>query len=1537
MIPFIFNTPWNDTNIHNVYGLVDDGLETSDEKSTTIQTDNSGPNAPTGLNPINGFKTNNNTPTFSWLVTTDVGCNGIVNKYQVSVYMDSSCSILNRTKQLSTTNYTFPDPFSDGNYYWRVKARDGLSNWGNWSDCIQLIIDIKPPVVENSTTENVTEGQDEHETVDVWDANGVSSVYVETFEEYLKFDFQIPSSPVEAGFINITKDMIYNSSVGYGWTNSPSGDRDREIGSALERDLIFDSVNRTFNIDLPNGEYFVTVFLGDMSYAHDDVDVYAEGILKLDDVNISAGEIKRLSFLLPVSDGQLNVLFNDSEGSDPNWVCVGLIVSSMNKTYLMNYVSGNKYTVTIPSSSIGINHKRYVATDNAGNVNNLVIDWFYVNAKPSIVSVNITPNNPKTNDILNCTPYGWYDPDEDPEGYYYQWYDDSLPIANVTNSTYSCSNSGCDKGDVIYCVVTPYDLYQNGTSVNGSVAIGNLPPSTPNLSPSTGMFRDIVYINCSGSVDTDGDIIAYQIQTDVNGTWKDIAINDSDGYYTWDISGYPCKNNIDLRCRAFDGTAYSSWKKPAGKINIDNCGPNVILVDPTPVDGIRGLNNWIFVNGIVVDNQSNIDKCILEWNGVNETMNKSTYDIIVDDGDMEYTDTGWSYATGQGYGNDVHYIINGTGSQVATWTPSVLVAGEYSIYVRWTTHPNRATNAKYTVYHDGGSNTTTVNQELLADQNTTGSSGQWSGWYYLGKYHLTSGNVTLNDNADEYVIADAVKFTIETCGLNKTTVDCGNYTYKVYANDTVGNEGNSGTRNNKENKKPFVPVLLSPANATLTNRNVTFDWNDSTDDENDTITYDLLVDNDSDFNSPLIIKTSLINSTYKLNVTESASLIEGTYYWKVRAFDGYEYSSYSSFWMFTVDTTKPRVENSSITSVELGDNVFARVDVWDENGVDKVILKSSSLGNYTMNKSMNNTYTVVILSPLLGNYTVSYFANDTVGNVNDTTIGSFNVTRPLPAKVISVLITPNITNDNLTYVGIGNIQFNITFDRNMNNSVPLSVTYGNMTPYNNFMVTGNWTSPKTWTGYSNIISSTPNGNYTLNISGIDLVGNNVTNTSYWFIIDTNLPRVISVILNPSVVVNNLTYVKAGNITFTINFNREMDNSTNAIVTFGKSQPYNTYVVNGSWFNATTWIGYYNITPGIPNVWYTISISLAQDLIGRTMVKDTSYKFLVDTKPPKIWDILTADITTEENETISVKVLDQSSYGQVSSGIDKVIVELNNGTAFRNFTMQLGYKNINYILYYVNISNSSYGSGWQNLTFYVNDTAGNVNDTEKTTFFVDSNVTKRPGGTIAFLCRDYTCNDDNEPKLIAWLNSTGWTVITNRVDKWNIAELNKTDVMVCSDSGIACELGSRYSYDTYKMHIYQKMPFVEIGDTTTLRAANNFGYTKTNKGYAIKNINNIYVTISDPITTGHFGSTSIFISNKTMTTISDNLLLAKDLADAVYDGGRSTFFKSDQSDSSGRYLYVGWFNGQFSDLNTLGNTTLARAISWAQCENAKGCT
>ncbi|MCG8551074.1 MAG: hypothetical protein MI799_11795, partial [Desulfobacterales bacterium] len=85
------------------------------------------------------------------------------------------------------------------------------------------------------------------------------------------------------------------------------------------------------------------------------------------------------------------------------------------------------------------------------------------------------------------------------------------------------------------------------------------------------------------------------------------------------------------------------------------------------------------------------------------------------------------------------------------WNLSIPEAGQYEVYARWTAHPNRASDATYSVLHDGGETPVTVNQQ------TNGAK-----WNLLGTYNFTPATgsvfkVTLTDQANGYVIADGIR------------------------------------------------------------------------------------------------------------------------------------------------------------------------------------------------------------------------------------------------------------------------------------------------------------------------------------------------------------------------------------------------------------------------------------------------------------------------------------------------------------------------------------------------------------------------------------------------------------------------------------------------------------------------------------------------------------------------------------------------------------------------------------------------------------
>jgi predicted CXXCH cytochrome family protein len=125
--------------------------------------------------------------------------------------------------------------------------------------------------------------------------------------------------------------------------------------------------------------------------------------------------------------------------------------------------------------------------------------------------------------------------------------------------------------------------------------------------------------------------------------------------------------------------------------------------------------------------------------------------IYVDNADATFIGS-WTLVSGDSasYRYDYRYRAAGDGSSTATWVPAIPVSGSYSVYAWWKANSNRATDAPYTVNYNGGSQTIDVNQEINGSR-----------WNLLGTFAFAagaSGSIVLSNDANEYVIADAVKF-----------------------------------------------------------------------------------------------------------------------------------------------------------------------------------------------------------------------------------------------------------------------------------------------------------------------------------------------------------------------------------------------------------------------------------------------------------------------------------------------------------------------------------------------------------------------------------------------------------------------------------------------------------------------------------------------------------------------------------------------------------------------------------------------------------
>jgi lysophospholipase L1-like esterase len=138
----------------------------------------------------------------------------------------------------------------------------------------------------------------------------------------LKFDFG--SGDVEPGYKKVTGDMVYNRDRGYGFISElPVKDIDRKGKDALRRDFCTSDKPFYFVVDLPEGNYEVTITFGDRKGESVNTVKAESRRLMLYKVMTARGEFKTESFIVnvrtPRIDPQESIRLKQREIGYLNW------------------------------------------------------------------------------------------------------------------------------------------------------------------------------------------------------------------------------------------------------------------------------------------------------------------------------------------------------------------------------------------------------------------------------------------------------------------------------------------------------------------------------------------------------------------------------------------------------------------------------------------------------------------------------------------------------------------------------------------------------------------------------------------------------------------------------------------------------------------------------------------------------------------------------------------------------------------------------------------------------------------------------------------------------------------------------------------------------------------------------------------------------------------------------------------------------------------------------------------------------------------
>jgi Fibronectin type III domain len=141
-------------------------------------------------------------------------------------------------------------------------------------------------------------------------------------------------------------------------------------------------------------------------------------------------------------------------------------------------------------------------------------------------------------------------------------------------------------------------------------------------------------------------------------------------------------------------------------------------------------------------------------------------DAVVDDesiGAFAIESGAWSRSTGQPghpyYGVSYRSAPAGAGERSVSWRPDVPVTDTYQVLVWYVSHPNRASDAPYTIHHADGTTTVRIDQRGQARSLVAERPGVWVN---LGSFRFEAGQsgvVRLTNDADGFVVADAVTLT----------------------------------------------------------------------------------------------------------------------------------------------------------------------------------------------------------------------------------------------------------------------------------------------------------------------------------------------------------------------------------------------------------------------------------------------------------------------------------------------------------------------------------------------------------------------------------------------------------------------------------------------------------------------------------------------------------------------------------------------------------------------------------------------------------
>lgn len=570
----------------------------------------------------------------------------------------------------------------------------------------------------------------------------------------------------------------------------------------------------------------------------------------------------------------------------------------------------------------------------------------------------------------------------------------------------------------------------------------------------------------------------------------------------------------------------------------------------------------------------------------------------------------------------------------------------------------------------------------------------------------------------------------------------------------------------------------------------------------------------------------------------------------------------------------------------------------------------------TLNSGSNNQFsaqgywnaTLTISSLIDGNFSIEVNATDSAGRQNTTT----NVTNVIFDSSIPTNITLTNPAGNTFWNAMFNISVNATETVSGLRNVSFRLENGSSnwpwvegTQLVSALATGQRFNASNWnlTHFGRLPTNATNGNFTLRLNVTDTAGNQNTSVTINFTIDTTMPAV-------SMVFPGNNQNQSAN--FTVNITVTESNN-NVIAYRWENATYVSVTSEGGnasdWINmnnaggANNWNATFNITEGTPaDGNYTIKINVT-DKAGNSNVS-VYLQLLLDQSRPEVAYVGSLANSQQINDfVINMTTRDNRSFTNIMgmfniSNINATAVRLENSTAsYPYFNISFPSTNLgrsdsnrtNVTFEFTSLANGNY-----NIRFWVNDTAGNQNNTVVVSNITLDNVA--PGVAVSIT--------NVSPAISGGVGASGTISFNATVSDnlpLNISITNQTTVTTQASSA------------TYGV-FYRFENATHTLNWTAMSTPSFFNTVHNNTGVehkAVFNTSNVTTTLADGDYTIRINATDKAGNQNTTQTISITIQNSGTVLQATNETFQGGIFNGFANSSSDTYTFL---------VNTTANAT-----------------